>query len=211
MKDNFLAAAATTSRKAARRSESPRIGNKDMLKSRSSSQPSVFVPSATSSSDATNNSHTFSRQAKSAPNRRDKRSARRKVYSPRSRNKKVANYRKSMLSQSLSVQQRYRKKLEREKREKVSRSRTQEKREKRYHFALNAWQQIDCKEWRKDPKNYFKRMQSVIKTLGSTWHSIAIPTSNMELLVGNDAHITKELYNIFYQRAWKSATLKKTC
>eukprot|EP00944_MAST-04C_sp_MAST-4C-sp1_P004500 g4500.t1 len=202
-KDNFLRlAAATTSRKAARRSESPRSGTKDMLKSRSTSQPSVFVASATPGSAATNNSHPFRRQAQSAPNRRDKRSARRKVYSPRSRNKKLANYRKSMLSQSLSVQQRYRKKLEREKREKVSRSRTQEKREKRYHFALNAWQQIDCKEWRKDPKNYFKRMQSVIKTLVKRY-GIPSPYRHQiwELLVGNDAHITKELYNIFYQRA----------
>ena len=83
----------------------------------------------------------------------------------------------------------------------MSRSRTQEKREKRY-FSLNAWQQIDCDEWRKDPKNYFKRMQSVIKTLVKRY-GIPSPYRHQiwELLVGNDAHITKELYNIFYQRA----------
>eukprot|EP00943_MAST-04B_sp_MAST-4B-sp1_P005664 g5664.t1 len=144
------------------------------------------------------------RQTQSAPNRSRKLSSRRKnLRTPNLRsNKQVANYRKSMLSQSLSVQQRYRKKLEREAREKVSRTRTQEKRDKRYHFSLNAWQQIDRKEWEKNPKSYFKKKQSVIKSLIKRY---GVPSPYRyhvwKLLIGNDAHITKELFNVFSQRA----------
>ncbi len=144
------------------------------------------------------------RQTQSAPNRRRKVSSRGKTLrTGNSRNnKQVANYRKSMLSQSLSVQQRYRKKLEREAREKISRTRTQEKRDKRYHFSLNAWQQIDRKEWEKNPKGYFKKKQSIIKSLIKRY---GVPSPYRyhvwKLLIGNDAHITKELFNVFSQRA----------
>ena len=70
--------------------------------------------------------------------------------------------------------------------------RTQEKRDKRYHFALNAWQQIDRKEW-KINLNHARQKQSTIKNLVKRY---GIPSPYRyhvwKLLIGNDAHITKE-------------------
>ena len=177
----------------------------DKIVRRATTQPDITTtPTKNIIKNTIEDSRVLRRQTQSAPNRRRKESSRgRNSNSPRSRKeKKVATYRKSMLSQTLSVQQRYRKKLEREAREKISRTRTQEKRDKRYHFALNAWQQIDRKEWENKPKPYFKRKQSTIKNLVKRY---GIPSPYRyhvwKLLIGNDAHITKELFNVFAQRA----------